>query len=128
MKKSALNFLFRSTIDCSAFCIAFCTATSQFTFFDGCHWFLLVLDLLQITIFELNLKTFGRCKIVQIRHLNGYISCINQNKKNCFVKRNTIMLLYMYQVFSSLLGHLHFFLLFFFPFIEYFFIDHPISK
>ena len=36
------------------------------------------------------------------------------------------MLLYMYQVFSSLLGHLHFFVHFFLTFMEYFFIDHPI--
>ena len=38
------------------------------------------------------------------------------------------MLLYMYQVFSSLLGHLHFFVHFFLTFVEYFFIDHPISE
>ena len=37
-----------------------------------------------------------------------------------------MMLLYMYQVFSSLLGHLHFFVHFFLTFMEYFFIDHPI--
>ena len=37
------------------------------------------------------------------------------------------MLLYMYQVFSSLLGHLHFFVHFFLNFMEYFFIDHPVS-
>ena len=38
------------------------------------------------------------------------------------------MLLYMCQVFSTLLGHLQFFVHFFFTFMEYFFIDHPISK
>ena len=38
-----------------------------------------------------------------------------------------MMLLYMYQVFSSLLGHLHFFVHFFLTLMEYFFIDHPIS-
>ena len=32
----------------------------------------------------------------------------------------------MYQVFSSLQGHLQFFLHFFFTFMEHFFIDHPI--
>ena len=36
------------------------------------------------------------------------------------------MLLYMYQVFSSLLGHLHFFVHIFLTFMEYFFMDHPI--
>ena len=33
----------------------------------------------------------------------------------------------MCQVFSTLLGHLQFFVHFFFTFMEYFFIDHPIS-
>ena len=42
-------------------------------------------------------------------------------------KRNTIILFHMYQVFSSLYGHLHFFVHFFFTFMEYFFIVHPIS-
>ena len=32
----------------------------------------------------------------------------------------------MYQVFSSLQGHLQFFVHFFFTFMEHFFIDHPI--
>ena len=36
------------------------------------------------------------------------------------------MLFHMYQVFSSLQGHLHFFEHFSFTFIEHFFIDHPI--
>jgi len=38
------------------------------------------------------------------------------------------MLFHMYQVFSSLQGHLHFFVYFFFPFMEHFFIVHPISS
>ena len=37
---------------------------------------------------------------------------------NFFVKRNTILLLYMYQVFIFLQDHLHFFLHFFFTFME----------
>ena len=43
-----------------------------------------------------------------------------------FAKRNTILLLYMYQVFISLQDHLHFFLHFFFTFMEQFFLDDPI--
>ena len=35
-------------------------------------------------------------------------------------------LLYMYQIFSSLRSHLHFFVHFFFTFMEYFFFGHPI--
>ena len=38
------------------------------------------------------------------------------------------MLLHMYQIFSSLLGHLQFFVHFFFTFMEQFFIGHPITK
>ena len=37
------------------------------------------------------------------------------------------MLFHMYQVFSSLQGHLHFFVHFFCTFMEHFFIVHPIS-
>ena len=36
------------------------------------------------------------------------------------------MLFHMYQVFSSLQGHLHFFVHFFCTFMEHFFIVHPI--
>ena len=36
------------------------------------------------------------------------------------------MLLHTYQVFSSLVGDLHFFVHFFFNFMEYFFFGHPI--
>ena len=43
-----------------------------------------------------------------------------------FAKRNTTTLFYMYQVFSSLQGQLHFFGHFSFTFMEHFFIDHPI--
>ena len=37
------------------------------------------------------------------------------------------MLFHMYQVFSTLQGHLQFFVHFFFTFMEHFFIFHPIS-
>ena len=43
-----------------------------------------------------------------------------------FHKRNTIMLLPYNQVFSSLQGHLHFFVYFFFTFMGQFFLGHPI--
>ena len=36
------------------------------------------------------------------------------------------MLLYMYHIFSTLRSHLHFFVHFFFTFMEYFFCGHPI--
>jgi len=36
------------------------------------------------------------------------------------------MFLHLYQIFSSLQGHLHFFVHFFFTFMENFFIGHPI--
>ena len=36
-----------------------------------------------------------------------------------------MMLLYMYQIFSSLRSHLHFFVNFFFTFMEYFFLWTP---
>ena len=45
---------------------------------------------------------------------------------NFFAKRITILLLYMYQVFIFLQDHLHFFLHFFFTFMEQFFLDDPI--
>ena len=38
------------------------------------------------------------------------------------------MLLHMYQIFSSLLGHLHFFVHFSFTFVGQFFLGHPIYK
>ena len=44
-----------------------------------------------------------------------------------FIKRNTILLLYMYQVFILLLRHLPFFLHFFFTFMENFFLRQPLS-
>ena len=36
------------------------------------------------------------------------------------------MLMFIYQIFSSLLGHFHFFVHFFFTFMENFFMVHPI--
>ena len=49
-------------------------------------------------------------------------------KKKFFVKMFTMMLLQMYQIFSSLRGHLHFSVHFFFTFTVYFFFNHPISR
>ena len=66
-------------------------------------------------------------KIVKTRHSNGYINCIHKDMKNLFLgKIFTIMLFQMYQVFSSLLGHLHFSLHLFFIFMEQLFMNHPI--
>ena len=48
-------------------------------------------------------------------------------QKNFFGKMFTVMLFHMYQVFSSLLGHLHFSLHFFSTFMEQLFNNHPIS-
>ena len=45
-----------------------------------------------------------------------------------FVKRNTLLLLFKYKVFIFLQDHLHFFLHFFFTFMEQLFLDDPISK
>ena len=66
---------------------------------------------------ELYLSKFWRhlvnIKNVKIWHLNSHISYINQNKKiYFFVKINTMILLIMYQTFSSLLSHLPFSVLF----------------
>ena len=47
---------------------------------------------------------------------------------NFFAKRNTILLSYMYQVFIFLQDHLHFFLYFFFTFMEQLFLDDPIPS
>ena len=46
---------------------------------------------------------------------------------NFFAKRNTILLLYVYQVFIFLQDHLHLFLHFFFTFMEQLFFDDPMS-
>ena len=52
------------------------------------------------------------------------LSYIHLPKKFFLIFAGSIM--YMYQVFSSLLVNLHFFEHFFLTFMEYFFIDHPI--
>ena len=54
---------------------------------------------------------------------------LNESKyeKSFFGKILTVMLFHMYQVFSSLLGHLHFSLHFFSTFMEQLFLNHPIS-
>ena len=46
-------------------------------------------------------------------------------QKNFFGKRFTMMLLCMYQIFSSLQSHLYFVVHFFFTFMEYFFLWTP---
>ena len=66
-------------------------------------------------------------KIVKIRHLIGHISYKNQNKKKHFFVKRNIMLWHIYQILSSLLRHLHFFVHFFFTFVEQVFFGHPIS-
>ena len=55
---------------------------------------------------------------------------LNESKyeKSFFGKILTVMLFHMYQVFSSLLGHLHFSLHFFSTFMEQLFLNHPISE
>ena len=55
---------------------------------------------------------------------------LNESKyeKSFFGKILTVMLFHMYQVSSSLLGHLHFSLHFFSTFMEQLFFNHPISS
>ena len=48
-------------------------------------------------------------------------------EKSFFGKTFTVKLFHTYQVFSSLLGHLHFSLHFFSTFMEQLFLNHPIS-
>ena len=50
----------------------------------------------------------------------------SQKEKNFYAKINTTLLLYLYQIFIFLLGHLHFFLHFLFTFVENLFKKHPI--
>ena len=49
-------------------------------------------------------------------------------QKLFFTKINTTLLLYLYLIFICLLGHLHFFLHFFFSFMENLFKKHPIPR
>ena len=51
----------------------------------------------------------------------------NKFEKHFYAKINTTLLLYLYRISISLLGHLHFFLHFFFTFMEKIFKKHPIS-
>ena len=51
----------------------------------------------------------------------------SKHEKSFFGKMLTVILFYMYQVFSSLIGHLHFSLHFFSTFMEQLFLNHPIS-
>ena len=82
----------------------------------------------QSAISEPILVTFGGCQNCQNQTFNWpYQLYKSKYEKYFFVKRNTIMLFCMYQVFSSLLGHLHFFVHFSFTFMEHLFFGHPIS-
>ena len=81
----------------------------------------------QSAISEPILVTFGGCQNCQNQTFNWpYQLYKSKYEKYFFVKRNTIMLFCMYQVFSSLLGHLHFFVHFSFTFMEHLFYGHPI--
>ena len=82
----------------------------------------------QSAISEPILVTFGGCQNCQNQTFNWpYQLYKSKYEKYFFVKRNTMMLFCMYQVFSSLLGHLHFFVHFSFTFMEHLFFGHPIS-
>ena len=81
----------------------------------------------QSAISEPILVTFGGCQNCQNQTFNWpYQLYKSKYEKYFFVKRNTMMLFCMYQVFSSLLGHLHFFVHFSFTFMEHLFFGHPI--
>ena len=72
-------------------------------------------------------KIFGYCQ----NHQNQTFKRPYQPKKSWFKNKfyskiNTIMLLYLYQIFIFLLGHLHFFLHFLFMSMENLFKKHPI--
>ena len=80
----------------------------------------------QSAISEPILVTFGGCQNCQNQTFNWpYQLYKSKYEKYFFVKRNTIMLFCMYQVFSSLLGHLHFFVHFSFTFMEHLFFWTP---
>ena len=82
----------------------------------------------QSAISEPILVTFGGCQNCQNQTFNWpYQLYKSKYEKYFFVKRNTMMLFCMYQVFSSLLGHLHFFVHFSFTFMEHLFFGHPIQ-
>ena len=73
-------------------------------------------------------KRFGHCQNHQNQTLKWlYLPKKSKYENSFFIKRNTILLLYMYQVFILLLGHLPFFLLFFFTFMENFFLRQSLS-
>ena len=83
----------------------------------------------QRAIFERVFMIFGHCQ----NHQNSTFKRPYQPNKSRFekyfyAKINTTLLLYLYQIFIFLLGHLHFFLHFFFLFMKNLFKKHPISK
>ena len=81
----------------------------------------------QSTISEQILETLGQCQNCQNQTFKWLYQLYKAILgKYFFGKRFTVMLLYMYQIFSSLQSHLHFFVHFFYTFMEYFFFGHPI--
>ena len=80
----------------------------------------------QNTISQQILETFGQCQNCQYQTFKWLYQLYKAIlEKYFFVKRFTMMLLYMYQIFSSLRSHLHFFVHFFFTLMEYFFFWTP---
>ena len=67
---------------------------------------------------------FGPCQ----NHQNKTFKRPNKSRfeKYFYAKMNTTLLLYLYQIFIFLLGHLHFFLHFIFSFMENLSKKHPI--
>ena len=95
---------------------------------DYLQWIFFCIYYRQSTISQQILETFGQCQNCQNQTFKWlYQLYKTMLEKYFFVKKFTMMLLYMYQVFSSLRSHLHFFVHFFFSFMEYFFFGHPIS-
>ena len=81
----------------------------------------------QSTISEQILETFGQSQNCQNKTFKWLYQLKKAILEKCFFrKRFTMMLLYMYQIFSSLRSHLHLFVRLFFAFMEYFFCGHPI--
>merc|ERR1712198_701663 len=81
------------------------------------------------TISEQVFKRNGHCQNHQNQTLKWpYLPEKSRYENSFFIKRNTILLLYMYQVFILLLSHLPFFLLFFFTFMGKFFFETVFTK
>ena len=64
--------------------------------------------------------------IIKIRHSKAHINQKKSWLENCYyAKTNPTLLLYLYQIFVFMLGHLHFFLRSFFTYIQNLFKKHP---